>query len=168
MAATKTKQKGKKTVKKMVANVAKKKRGAPSLYTQSIADKICEATAVSSKSLKTICQGLKLKPMTVLQWLRNNEDFSKMYARAKEEQADLLAEEIISISEHTKEDHTPFTGGNVVRRDQLRIDARKWVAAKLKPRKYGDKLDVEHSGNLAIQWQEQKTYEAKPKTDESA
>lgn len=64
------------------------------------------------------------------------------YARACEERATKIFEEIIAISEHTEEDHTPFTGGNVIQRDRLRIDARKWVLSKMNPKKYGEKLDV--------------------------
>ena len=30
------------------------------------------------------------------------------------------------------------------RHSQVRIDARKWMAGKLRSKKYGDKLDVEH------------------------
>lgn len=76
-----------------------------------------------------------------------NEDQEKRerYARAKEAYADKVFDEIIDIAEHTDEDHTPFTGGNAVQRDKLRIDARKWVLSKLAPKKYGDKLDIDQN-----------------------
>jgi hypothetical protein len=70
------------------------------------------------------------------------------YTRAREAQADYLADEIISISDHSEEDHTAFTGANVVQRDKLRVEARKWIAAKLKPKKYGDKVEVESNVNI--------------------
>lgn len=121
-------------------------------FSQEIADKICNQIATSSKSLRTICSEPGMPSTTaVLKWLAEGDKidgreefkaFVVQYARAREEQADFLAEEIIDISNHTEEDHTPFTGGNVVQRDRLRIDARKWVASKLKPKKYGDKLDL--------------------------
>ena len=75
------------------------------------------------------------------------EEKSKLYARACEFRADAIFEEILEISNHTEEDHTPFTGSNVIQRDRLKIDARKWMLAKMQPKKYGDKLDLDHTTN---------------------
>lgn len=126
--------------------------GRPSKYTEELAKQICEVTATSSKSLKTICEELDLKPRMVLDWLSSNKEFSHMYARAKEEQADLLAEEIISIADDSSNDTIKIEGRNGklmdaenkewVNRSRLRVDARKWIASKLKPRKYGDKIEL--------------------------
>jgi hypothetical protein len=136
------------------------KGGRPSIFTQDIADRICDEIATSSKGLKTICDAPGMPSVrTVLSWLSDGDkedgkpefkQFLHNYARAREAQADFLADEIIEISEHTKEDHTAFTGQNVVQRDKLRIEARKWVASKLKPKKYGDKLDLNHEGGQTI------------------
>ncbi|MBU2052465.1 hypothetical protein KKH13_04650, partial [Patescibacteria group bacterium] len=54
--------------------------------------------------------------------------FFKRYARARDEQADTLADEITYIAD-TEPD---------ANKARVRVDARKWVAAKLKPKKYGD------------------------------
>jgi hypothetical protein len=134
--------------------------GRPSIFSQDIAGKICEEIATTSKSLKKICEGEDMPAVrTVLSWLAEGEktdareefrEFLHMYTRAREHQADVLADEIIEISDHTEEDHTAFTGMNVVQRDKLRIEARKWAAAKLKPRKYGDKIDLAHTGEIAV------------------
>jgi len=120
--------------------------GRPTKYTDELALKICSETASSSKSLKTICEESGTFVSTVFDWLTKNATFSEMYARAKELQADYLAEEMLEIAEHTEEDHTAFTGGNVVQRDKLRIETRKWIASKLKPRKYSDKIDLTTGG----------------------
>jgi hypothetical protein len=71
---------------------------------------------------------------TVFRWLADEErqTFREQYARAREEQAECLADEIVGIADGDNEDADP-------QRDKLRVDARKWVAAKLKPKKYGDK-----------------------------
>lgn len=126
--------------------------GRPSIFTQKVADKICEEIATSNKSLRTICamEGMPAVS-TVLKWLQDGANgFTEQYARAKEEQADLLVEDMLDISEHTDEDHTAFTGGNVVQRDRLRIETRKWIASKLKPKKYGEKLDVTNTNRTII------------------
>lgn len=76
---------------------------------------------------------------TFYQWLEADETKAKRYARACDIRADIIFEDIIDIADHTSEDHTPFTGANVVQRDKLRIDARKWIVAKLNPKKYSDR-----------------------------
>lgn len=125
-----------------------KPNGRPSKFTNEIADLICEKIATSTNSLKTICLDESLPSVaTVLRWLREDKNgFQSQYVRAREQQADMMADEILEISDHSQEDHTPFTGANVVQRDKLRIEARKWVASKLKPKKYGDKLDLTTDG----------------------
>jgi len=148
MAATKTKQK---------ANKQPAKRGRPSLYSDEIAKKICELTSTSHKSLKTICEELKVPVRTVLDWLSSKEDFSQKYARAKDEQADFLVEEMLEIADDGKNDTLidPETGAQYenkewTNRSKIRVDARKWIAAKLKPRKYSERIDLNHSGEIEV------------------
>lgn len=80
---------------------------------------------------------------TVFVWLAKHPEFVQQYALAREEQADTLADEIVEIADGSKfaDDSAVMTA-----RDRLRVDARKWVAAKLKPKVYGDKQQHEHSG----------------------
>ena len=80
----------------------------------------------------------------------SDETKAQRYARANKTRADLLFEQINDIANHTDEDHTPFTGGNVVQRDKLRIDALKWQLSKMNPKKYGDKIQTEVSGTLRL------------------
>jgi hypothetical protein len=77
---------------------------------------------------------------TFYQWLEADENKAKRYVRACEIRADVIFEDIIDIADHSDEDHTPFTGANVVQRDRLKIDARKWIVAKLHPKKYSDRV----------------------------
>lgn len=77
---------------------------------------------------------------TIDKWLTEDAELSERYARAKASQADVLADEIVGLADDCK-DHNKC---------RLQIDARKWVAAKLKPKKYGDKLDVAHGGSVTL------------------
>lgn len=106
---------------------------------------ICEMIA-TGKSLKSICdtESMPSRP-TVYQWLAEDSDFSDRYARAREEQADFYADEIIDIADVAKD-------ANLAR---LQIDARKWKASKLQPKKYGDKIDLNHTGTLGHMTDEQ-------------
>lgn len=130
-----------------------RKAGRPELYTPEIADKICAEIATSTKSLKTICKADDMPSvMTVLRWLRKDEGgFCALYARAKEEQADFMAEEMIEIADDSSEDLMTIEKNGktiqvenkeVTNRSRLRVDTRKWIASKLKPKKYADKIDV--------------------------
>lgn len=82
-------------------------------------------------------------------WLEEEKGYAERYARACDLRADAIFDEMLEIVDDTSQDHTPFTGSNVIQRDRLRIDARKWVLAKMAPKKYGDKIDVT-SGNEAL------------------
>jgi hypothetical protein len=82
--------------------------------------------------------------------------FSEQYARAREAQADALFDEILDIADESANDSYTDENGNertnqeVVARSKVRIDARKWMAGKLRPKVYGDKLDLNHSGQIAL------------------
>jgi hypothetical protein len=81
----------------------------------------------------------------VFRWLSKDEDFRNQYAHAREEQAEALADDIIAIADQydtAKDALEP----DLIQRAKLRIDSRKWVASKLKPKKYGDKIQTEVSG----------------------
>jgi hypothetical protein len=121
--------------------------GRPSDYDGAIADVICAEIATSSKSIRTICKAKGMPhAATVMRWLRTNELFREQYARAKEEQADYLAEEMLEIADSDGDDEKPFVGSNHIQRDKLKVETRKWIAAKLKPKKYGDKIDMTSGG----------------------
>lgn len=110
--------------------------GRPSDFTQEKADDICSWLA-EGHSLRGYCEKPGAPDMTtIMRWLRLEEGFSKQYARAKEESADALADDILHIADTAKD-------ANLGR---LRVDSRKWIASKLKPKKYGDKLDVVSDG----------------------
>lgn len=130
----------------------------PSDYNQEIADEICAIISSTSKSLRTICLEDRFPSVvTIFAWFRKNEEFLKQYTRAKEEQADLLIEEMLDISDDGSNDFMKVVKGDAeyeienkewTSRSKLRVETRKWIASKLKPKKYGEK--VEHSGNINL------------------
>ena len=134
----------KKIVKKVTkkatkTNKASKAVGRPSGFSQDVADLICERLA-EGESLRKICSNEDLPSITsVWRWLNTREEFSKQYARAREEQAEFLADEIISIADELM---PVGIDGKIdsaaVNQARLKIDSRKWVASKLKPKRYGD------------------------------
>lgn len=128
-----------------------KTQGRPSVFSQEIADRICELISTTSRGMRSICKedGMPA-PSTVYKWLLEIDSFSEQYARAKECQADFLAEEILAIADDSQNDtiENDETGAETanhewISRSRLRVDSRKWLASKLAPKKYGDKLDIE-------------------------
>ena len=81
-----------------------------------------------------------------------------MYARAKDEQLQILADEIQPIADTPqmgeiitiKGDEREIKICDMLEHRKLRIEARKWLLAKLNPKKYGDKLGLEHSGEVNL------------------
>lgn len=129
----------------------------PPAFTQKMADTICERIA-DGQSLRSICaeDGMPVTS-TVCKWLAENKPFSEQYARARELQADSLFDEILEIADDGTNDwmeRKDSAGGNIgwqengeaLRRSALRVDARKWMAAKLQPKKYSEKIQQEISG----------------------
>lgn len=110
--------------------------GRPTKYTQQLADEICERI-MNGESLRSIVSDAGMpNRSSVHKWLAENKAFSDQYAKAKDNQADTLADELLFIAD-TAED---------VQKARLQVDTRKWVASKLKPKKYGDKMDVTSDG----------------------
>jgi len=153
-AAVKKKAPAKKKAAAKKKKVVPKKKGRPSGFNWKLADDICAQLAIG-KSLRNICQPESMPAVSsVYKWLRENDDFSNQYARAREDQADYLADEIIEIADDGRNDFMEDDEGNMVvdhehiQRSRLRVDARKFLASKLKPKKYGDSTMLKHSGQI--------------------
>jgi hypothetical protein len=121
-------------------------------YSQERADLICEALA-EGHSLRSICKAENMpSKATVFRWLASIESFRDQYARAREAQADCLFDDILAIADDGQNDTYVDENGNrrteqdVIARSRLRVDARKWMAGKLRPKVYGDKLEVGGTG----------------------
>lgn len=125
--------------------------GRPTTYTDEIAAEICTRLSCG-ESLTAICKTEGMPVIsTVYVWMLKHERFAEAYARAREEQADTLADEITAIADEkpvevVDDKGTSRTDSGWVTWQKNRIDARKWVAAKLKPKSYGDKVDLTSGG----------------------
>lgn len=130
--------------------------GRPTDYTQDKADAICEQLAMGD-SLRTVCKSDDMPTVkTVFNWLRKYPEFLQQYTRAKEESADAMADDILDIADDGTNDWTTrknkdgseydVVDNDVIQRSRLRVETRKWLMAKMKPKKYGDKLDMTSDG----------------------
>lgn len=125
-------------------------------FSQEIADTICERIA-NGESLRSICANDDMpSQVSVFRWLAARDEFSKQYALAREAQADALFDEMLDIADDgrndwmaTKDDEGGSgwrANGEHIQRSKIRLDARKWMASKLQPKKYGDKITQELTG----------------------
>ncbi len=134
----------------------KRNPGRPSRYSDGLVNRICLRIA-GGESLRRICGEDDMPDKaTVLRWLLDSRHaaFRRRYGIARETQADAFADEIVDIADSA-------SGREDAAVAKLRIDARKWVAAKLKPKRYGERQHIEHTGNLShiLDWVEQKADE---------
>lgn len=110
--------------------------GRPTDYTEELGDKICDQLT-QGMSLVKICKAEEMPAtVTVYKWLREHEEFANNYARARDNQADYYADEILEIADNAEDPQ----------KARLQVDTRKWVASKLKPKKFGDKIDMTTNG----------------------
>lgn len=140
----------------------KKQAGRPTLYTEELAALICERVATSTFGLARLCAIHDDLPdkTTVNLWRYKYPEFSTQYAQAKLKQADLLAEEMLDIADDGTNDWMESFGedgeigyrlnGEHVQRSRLRIDTRKFLAAKLLPKQYGDKVEEKKTDDKSV------------------
>lgn len=137
-------------------------KGRPTVYTPELAAELC-AYLAEGKSLRTVAEidGMP-GTTTIFRWLSASnkedwaQDFREQYARAKEEAADAMAEDVLDIAddgsndymERQNKDGSTYVAynGDAVQRSRLRVDTRKWLMSKMKPKKYGEKLDLTSGG----------------------
>lgn len=133
-------------------------KGRPTTYTIEIADMICDRIAKGESLARITTPKNMPQPSTVYKWLSEIPEFSDKYDKAKQECAELYAEQILEIADEGVNDFNEKLDpdGNIigwqvnkehVQRSRLRVDARKWVAAKLKPKKFGERVQQDHTSS---------------------
>lgn len=129
------------------------------MFDKDIATEICSRLA-EGESLRGICTDPHMPAeSTVRAWAKDDiEGFAAQYARARELGYERLAEEILHIAD-TPLEGTTITSkewgeerktGDMIEHRKLQVDARKWMLAKMLPKVYGDKQQIEHSGAVDI------------------
>ncbi len=125
--------------------------GKHTVYSVELSDELCNRLA-DGQSLRTVCLADDMpSKAAVFMWLRLYPEFAQAYSRAVEARSDALVEEILDIADDGTNDWMEQQEGeNVgwkmngehIQRSRVRIDTRKWIAGKMRPKKYGDKLDL--------------------------
>jgi hypothetical protein len=133
-----------------------KKIGRPSIFTDKLADQICTRIALGN-SLRKVCLADDMPDITtIIAWCREKPEFSKQYDRACVDRGNHLAEEALEIADQTPEtEPVRDKAGEVIDMklhsayvawQKNRVDARRWFASKMSPKRFGDKVQTEVSG----------------------
>lgn len=124
----------------------------PSTYSPETAMAICEHLAEGGLLIAFCRKDGAPHVATIYRWMEAHPEFREAYARAREVGLHLMAEDVIDISDDGSRDYTTAADGREVpdhdhiARSRLRVDSRKWLASKLLPKIYGDKVQQEHTG----------------------
>lgn len=109
---------------------------------------IC-ARLANGESLSAICRDKGMPDRgTVVRWCLESDEFYSEYSRARAMQAELFAHEIIELTDSVLGERQSSAAVTAAKNAS---DARKWVISKILPSKYGDKLQVEHSGSMGLE-----------------
>lgn len=127
--------------------------GRPTTYNEEIASLIC-ARMADGESLRSICRDDAMPALsTVFLWVSKHTEFSEQYRLAMASRADAMFEDMIDIADDGRNDYIVNGEGEErfntehVQRSRLRLDTRKWMLARMLPKKYGDKIVDEDVGN---------------------
>lgn len=126
------------------------------MFSQEVADAVCSRIA-NGESLRKAAKAQGTSLPAFLDWCNARPELADQYARAMATRMELMAEEILEISDESITT-VNYDGDNVelsldstaVQRNRLRVDTRKWLMSKMAPKKYGDKMDVNHAGTVSL------------------
>ena len=90
---------------------------------------------------------------TFFEWLKDDDGKANQYARACEVRAEGIFEDILEIADNSSNDTIYTDKGEIpnsewIARSRLKVDARKWMLGKMNPKKYGERIQQEHSGEV--------------------
>lgn len=117
-----------------------------------IITEICNQVIEDKISFNQAVDDSEISLVSFYKWIAKNEDLQVLYNYAREVRSDVLFEQIIEIADTTEEGVTIETDdngrtkekkGDMTQHRRLKIDSRKWVVARMNPKKYGDKSEVD-------------------------
>lgn len=132
--------------KKRIRNPNPKPTGRPSLYTEELAEEICNAIASSNEGLEHLCAANPHWPerANIFIWMRKYPGFRDKYMSAKEQQAEVQVDYMLALANEPHKYVDPDTGFQRTDVPMLRVkmDAIKWQASKLAPKRFADKTET--------------------------
>lgn len=128
-------------------------------YSQELADKICRQLESGDKSLRQIAREVGVDHSVILTWARDNQNFQNQYARARDMGDDAQFERLEDLSSEAPQTIGGMVDSGWVSWKKNQIDTFKWCLARKRPKKYGDKLAMEVTGEVSLAERVQKARE---------
>lgn len=137
--------------KKKIAPKTPRKKPTPRAKTKNTPEnffKVLQLIEFEGLSERKARERLGIHPDSFNKWLDSDELNMKQYARACSKRADVIFEEMIELADKQDKDvYIDHEGNeridhNVIHRNKLQIDTRKWMLSKMQPKKFGDKIDI--------------------------
>ena len=120
-----------------------KKIGRPSLYNEEIAAEVCGLVA-SGLSIRRVCMTPGMPGRrTIYEWEEKVPDFAHNLARAREDCADWHADQAVQAALDAKDKDSAAAA-------RVKIQVHLALAKVIDPKRYNDRLEVEHKGNLSL------------------
>lgn len=134
-------------------------KGRPTIYSDDLGKLICERVAINPVGLEKLITLYPDMPnhSTIKAWRKQHASFSAWYLEAKAFQAQLLVEEIDDLLPSEVRYYIDEKGNERIDAPSAsmliaKINNRKWTAARLAPKIYGDKqqtdVTIKHEDNL--------------------
>ena len=124
----------------------------PTIYNQELANELCKRIA-QGKSLRSVCSADDMPDMSIVfDWIHSKPEFSNQYAQATGERSEAQHEELTDLSDEVIREvkaipkTSAYISNALANAYKLKADNLKWSMSKMKPKKYGDKLDMTTNG----------------------
>ena len=134
----------------------KKPNGRPTIFTETLAAKICQRIA-DGESIRAICSDPDMPSTTaVFRWIASGkyDGFRQLYEASMQIRLETLGDGLIELADAPIERNAAGAiDSAAVQMRRLQIETRRWILSKLLPRKYGDRMGLHHQGegfNLTV------------------
>jgi hypothetical protein len=122
---------------------------------EEVFNSICELIEDTDIGTDKACVKHKVSSRSFREYLRIVGDSAELkYARAKSNQIDTLLDQMADLEsqcmEEVRQIDDPKRANAIVQAYKIRVDNLKWIASKLKPKKYGDKLTLDGDVGIKI------------------
>lgn len=132
------------------------KTGRPSIHTPELVDEIIDRLS-KGEPLAQICRDEHMPSRgSFYAWGKEDAALSERFARAREEGFDAIALQALEIADDGQRDYAETEDGREIvnhdhiQRAKLRVETRLKLLAKWDPKRYGDRQQIEHSGEMGI------------------
>jgi transposase-like protein len=103
----------------------------------------------TGSTVPSACKASGISTRTFYEWVQANEDAQKQYREAKEEQLEAYADQTLEIADEVAGDRDSSSAQ--VQAAKLRIDVRFWHLERLRPKKYGKRVELAGSDDSPLQ-----------------